>query len=62
MHLGRQFEGKVILNSELDSSSDSEILNWIGSPIILNWVESNLLGTSLGIFSTTFLEYVVVST
>jgi hypothetical protein len=62
MHLGRQFEGKVILNSELDSSSDSEILNWIVSPIILNWVESNLLGTSLGIFSTTFLEYVVVST
>jgi hypothetical protein len=62
MHLGRQFEGKVILNSELDSSSDSEILNWIVSPIILNWVESNLLGTSLGIFSTTFLEYVIVST
>jgi hypothetical protein len=27
----RQFEGKVGQDSELDSKSDSAILNWIGS-------------------------------
>jgi hypothetical protein len=27
-----QIEGKVVLDSELDSKSDSKILNWIRSP------------------------------
>jgi hypothetical protein len=27
-----QFEGKVVMYSELDSNSDFAILNWIGSP------------------------------
>jgi hypothetical protein len=36
-----QFEYKVVLNSELNLSSDSRIPNWIGSPPILNWVGSS---------------------
>jgi hypothetical protein len=31
MQSGRQFEYEVVLDSELDSNS--EILNWIGSPL-----------------------------
>jgi hypothetical protein len=33
MHHVCQFKGKVVLNVELDSKSDSGILNWIGSPL-----------------------------
>jgi hypothetical protein len=32
MHPVHQFEGEMILDSELDSKSNSEILNWIGYP------------------------------
>jgi hypothetical protein len=31
-HLVHQFKDKVILDPEIDSKSDSIILNWIGSP------------------------------
>jgi hypothetical protein len=32
MHPERQFECKVVLDSELDSMLDFEISNWFGSP------------------------------
>jgi hypothetical protein len=32
MHPIHQFEVEVVLDSELDSKSNSEIPNWIGSP------------------------------
>jgi hypothetical protein len=32
--LVRQFEGKVILDPEIDSKLDSAIPNWIGSPLL----------------------------
>jgi hypothetical protein len=32
MHHVHQFEAKVVLDDELDSKSNSRILNWIGSP------------------------------
>jgi hypothetical protein len=32
MHLGHKFECKVVLDSELDSKSNSEISNWVKTP------------------------------
>jgi hypothetical protein len=31
----RQFEGKIVLDSELDSKSDSITPNWIGLPLVV---------------------------